>query len=63
VYAYIFYVKLNSFITSSLHACKAMSPDEQLNVLKDMWKKQENIEIGMRKEDIETIKYYLNEVS
>jgi len=40
-----------------------MSPDEQLNVLKDMWKKQKNVEIVMRKEDIETIKYYLNEVS
>jgi len=40
-----------------------MTPDEQLNVLRAMWKKQENVEIGMRKEDIETIKYYLKEVS
>jgi len=40
-----------------------MSPDEQLNVLKDMWRKQENVKIAMRKEDIETVKYYLNEVS
>jgi len=40
-----------------------MSPDEQLNVLKDMWKKQKTVEVVMRKEDDETIKYYLNEVS
>eukprot|EP00102_Acyrthosiphon_pisum_P024335 XP_016661545.1 PREDICTED: dynein heavy chain 3, axonemal-like [Acyrthosiphon pisum] len=50
-----------NFIGPSLHACNAMSPDEQLNVLRGMWKKQENVEISMRKEDIETIKYYLNE--
>jgi len=60
---YIFDVPLDSFIKSSLHACIAMSPDEQLNILKDMWQEQKNSEIVMSKEDIETINYYLNEVS
>lgn len=40
-----------------------MSPDEQLNVLKDTWKKQKTVEVVIRKEDDETINYYLNEVS
>jgi len=48
---------------SSLHACIAMSPDEQLNILKDLWQKQKNVEIVMSKEENETIKYYLNEMS
>jgi len=39
-----------------------MSPDKQLNILKDMWRKEKNIEIIISKEDNETIAYYLNEV-
>lgn len=63
VHVYIFYVPLNSCTRLSLHACNAMSPDEQLNVLKDMWKKQKTVEVVIRKEDDETINYYMNEVS
>jgi len=40
-----------------------MSPDEQLDILKDIWQKQKNAEIIMSKKDKETINYYLNEVS
>lgn len=40
-----------------------MSPDEQLNILKDIWQKQKKVKNVMSKEDNETIKYYLNEVS
>ncbi|XP_025198734.1 LOW QUALITY PROTEIN: dynein heavy chain 3, axonemal-like [Melanaphis sacchari] len=46
---------------SSLQACIAMSPDEQLNILKDLWRKQKSVEIAICKEDKEKIKYYLNE--
>jgi len=53
---------LDSYIGSSLQACTAMSPDQQLNILKDMWRKEKNVEIVISKEDNETIAYYLNEV-
>lgn len=60
---YICYASLISYIGSSLQACIAMSPDEQLNKLKNMWRKQKCVEIATCKEDNEIIKYYLNEVS
>jgi len=53
---------LVSYIGSSLQACTAMSPDKQLNILKDMWRKEKNVEIVISKEDNETIAYYLDEV-
>lgn len=59
---FYFYCFINSLIGSSLQACTAMSPDEQLNILKDMWQKEKNVEIVISKEDNETIAYYLNEV-
>jgi hypothetical protein len=59
---YIFYVPFVSYIGSSLQACIAMSPDQQLNILKDMWRKQKSVEVAICKEDNETIKYYLNKV-
>jgi len=58
----LFYFFLDSFIGSSIRACTAMGPDEQLNILKDMWRKEKNIKIVISKEDNETIVYYLNEV-
>ncbi|XP_060849585.1 uncharacterized protein LOC132928738 [Rhopalosiphum padi] len=49
-----------NYIGSSLQACIAMSPDQQLNILKDMWRKKKSAEVAICKEDNETIKYYLN---
>jgi len=63
MHEYIIYVPLVSYIRSSLQACVTMSPDKQLNILKETWQKRKNVEVVMSKEDKETIKYYLNEVS
>jgi len=47
--------------TSFLQVCTALSPEEQLNILKNKWNKEKKNKI-ISKEDNERINYYLNEV-
>lgn len=51
------YISYRSF----LQACTALSPDNQLHILKQMWEK-ENTNSIMNKKDYGILKYYLTEV-
>lgn len=48
--------------SSFLQTCTALSPDEQLSILKDTQNKKNNNNETMSNEDWEIIQYYLNEV-
>lgn len=48
--------------SSFSQACTAMSPDDQLCILKDIWNKEKSNAI-ISKEDKEIIKYYFHQVS
>jgi len=51
------YISYRSF----LQACTALSPDDQLHILKHM-REKENTNSIMNKKDYEILKYYLTEV-
>jgi len=56
------FLHLRFSYSTFLQACTALSPDDQLRILQNKWNKNK-MNAVMSKEDSETIKYYLNEVS
>lgn len=55
-------VSLPLSYSSFSQACTALSPDDQLTILRDKWIKENNDRV-MSEKDNEIIQYYLNEVS